>query len=91
MLVNSHFRKSTIFGIRRKDTSNSLTKLGEGLEAILLHIQDTPKMGAYATTTVTATKTSLKKRILAASNFNALTISFSASNFSKLFFLGLNS
>ena len=35
--------------MRRKDTGNSLIKLGEGLEAIiiLLHVQATQKMEAY--------------------------------------------
>ena len=35
--------------MRRKDTGNSLIKLGEGLEAILLHVQATQKMEAYST------------------------------------------
>ena len=33
--------------MRRKDTGNSLIKLGEGLEAILLHVQTTQYMEAY--------------------------------------------
>ena len=33
--------------MRRKDTGNSLIKLGEGLEAFLLHVQATQKMEAY--------------------------------------------
>jgi len=33
--------------MRRKDTGNSSIKLREGLEAILLHVQATQKMGAY--------------------------------------------
>ena len=33
--------------MRRKDTGNSSIKIGEGLEAVLLLVQATQKMGAY--------------------------------------------
>ena len=42
MLGNSHFRLVPYLGWEEK-----IIKLGEGLEAILLHVQATQKMEAY--------------------------------------------